>query len=53
MNQVSILEGADRFEELIELAEAGKLHAITDNGEPVAVMMSIEEYSRLAADEQN
>lgn len=53
MNHVAISDGADRFEELVDLAEAGTQHAITENGRPIAVVMSFDEYSRLSTDNQN
>jgi prevent-host-death family protein len=53
MTQYSIAQAKDKLTQLIRSAEEGQPVEITRRGEPVAVILSIDEYKRLSQVPQN
>ena len=49
MNKISILEGKNRFSQVIASAAAGEPQIITKNGKDTAVVISFEEYRRMSS----
>ncbi len=47
--QYSIAEARDNFPRVVHEAESGESVELTRRGRPVAVLLSLEEYRRLAA----
>lgn len=52
MKTISILEGQEAFVELVNSAENGLSHLITENDEAVAVMIPYSEYVELTASDE-
>jgi prevent-host-death family protein len=53
MKQYSIAEARDQFTTLIRDVESDRPVEVTRRGEPVAVVLSIEEYRRLTAKKES
>ena len=47
MTQYSITHAHDHFSKIVKSAESGKTVKLTRRGQPVAVLLSVEEYHRL------
>ncbi|MEO0984290.1 MAG: type II toxin-antitoxin system prevent-host-death family antitoxin [Cyanobacteria bacterium J06639_14] len=52
MTQYSIAQACDRFTQLVHEAEQGNVVEVTRQGQRVAVLLSAEEYDRLALPKQ-
>jgi len=53
MKQYSIAEARDQFTALIRDAESDHLVELTRRGQPVAVILSVDEYRRLTSKRQS
>lgn len=53
MTQYSIAQAKDKLTQIIRSAEEGQLVEITRRGEPVAVILSMDEYRSLVQTPQN
>lgn len=51
--QYSIAEARDNFHRVVHEAESGETVELTRRGKPVAVLLSLEEYRRLATGRQS
>lgn len=47
MSQYSIAQARDRLSQIVHSAEAGETVELTRRGQPVAILLSVEEYERL------
>ncbi len=53
IEKVSLSEASRRYEELIEKASNGDTFVITKHGRETAVMLSFEEFKKIAAEQDN
>lgn len=53
MKRLSVLEGKNKFSQVVAAAADGEPQIITKNGKETAVVISIDEYRRLAHGERS